>query len=87
MDEGSLEVQTLESLLGQQGQNLAFPHVLITTYTHTHTDIHLSTYKHESEFLKVPYYTVFHYFIIGLRYIQNMSLKCLALKYQTDHAL
>ena len=28
--------------------------------------------------LKVPYYTVFHQYIIGLKYIQNMSLKCLA---------
>ena len=28
--------------------------------------------------LKVPYYTVFHKYIIGLRYIQHMSLKCLA---------
>ena len=28
--------------------------------------------------LKVPYYTVFYQYIIGLRYIQNMSLKCLA---------
>ena len=28
--------------------------------------------------LKVPYYTVFHQYIIGLRYIQNMPLKCLA---------
>ena len=28
--------------------------------------------------LKVPYYTVFHQYIIGLRYVQNMSLKCLA---------
>jgi len=28
--------------------------------------------------LKVPYYTVFHQYIIGLRYIQNLSLKCLA---------
>ena len=28
--------------------------------------------------LKVPYYTIFHQYIIGLRYIQNMSLKCLA---------
>ena len=30
------------------------------------------------EWLKVPYYTVFHLYIIGLRYIQNMYLKCLA---------
>ena len=29
--------------------------------------------------LKVPYYTVFHQYIIDLRFIQNMSLKCLAL--------
>ena len=36
--------------------------------------------------LKVPYYTLFHQYIIGLRYIQNMSLKCLAI-YQTDRAL
>ena len=28
--------------------------------------------------LKVPYYTLFHQYIIGLRYIKNMSLKCLA---------
>ena len=28
--------------------------------------------------LKVPYYTVFHQYIIGLRCIQNISLKCLA---------
>ena len=32
--------------------------------------------KHEQ--LKVPYYTVFHQYIIGFRYIQNMSLKYLA---------
>ena len=29
-------------------------------------------------YLKVPYYTHSHQYIIGLRYIQNMSLKCLA---------
>ena len=30
------------------------------------------------ESLKVPYYPLFHQYIIVLRYIQNMSLKCLA---------
>ena len=34
--------------------------------------------RHEVITLKVPYYTVFHQYITGLRYIQNMSLKCLA---------
>ena len=29
-------------------------------------------------YLKVPYSTVFHQYSIALRYIQNMSLKCLA---------
>ena len=28
--------------------------------------------------LKVPYYTLFQQYIIGLRYTQNMSLKCFA---------
>ena len=34
--------------------------------------------KNNATDLKVPYYTVFHQYIIGLRYIQNVSLKCLA---------
>ena len=55
---------------------LEWPKLLICTVKVSDTLIQSFLFRHF--LLKVPYHTVFHQHITGLRYIQNMSLKCLA---------